>query len=135
MSIRISRPLLDRLLSEVQESPDHEICGLLLGTDGRIGAAIAARNISSSPNNSFEIDPQTLFDVIRLERSGVHTLMGHYHSHPNGLAEPSPRDAESAKGDGGRLWLIMADDQATLWRFTADPSFHNGFEHVPLTID
>ena len=34
-------------------------------------------------------------------------MLGCYHSHPNGLAYPSPTDAQSASEEGF-LWLIAA---------------------------
>jgi len=54
-----------------------------------------------------------LFMAIRLERQGGPRLVGHYHSHPNGSTEPSPRDLAAA--EPGKLWLIMGGGQARLW--------------------
>jgi proteasome lid subunit RPN8/RPN11 len=42
-------------------------------------------------------------------------MIGHYHSHPNGAAEPSRHDAAMAL-DTGRLWLIVASGEMRLWR-------------------
>ena len=60
-------------------------------------------------------------------------LIGHYHSHPAGLAEPSLRDAEAAD-DLGRLWLIVAVQDAALWRAVAGGSHLGRFDRVALTI-
>jgi proteasome lid subunit RPN8/RPN11 len=47
-------------------------------------------------------------------RAGGPALVGYYHSHPSGPAEPSVRDTEGAMGDGA-LWLILAGGGARLW--------------------
>lgn len=132
MRTRISRALLDELLARAAASPHHEICGLLLGTDAAIQAATPTRNVSATPDRSFEIDPQALFDQARAERIGGMAMIGHYHSHPNGRAEPSPCDVAAALGTPSKLWLILAGDGATLWRSTGQGEPDRGFEPVDL---
>ena len=41
-------------------------------------------------------------------------MIGHYHSHPSGVAAPSPTDAACAAPDG-TLWLIVAGDDMRAW--------------------
>jgi len=120
MTMRISRGLLDRLRAEAAAAPDREICGLLLGNAREIADAVAANNVSSSPADSFEIDPQAIFDVVRAARAGGPALIGHYHSHPRGPAEPSLRDREAAIGTPAQLWLIIAGPDLALWRLGED---------------
>ncbi|MBY8822879.1 Mov34/MPN/PAD-1 family protein [Sphingomonas colocasiae] len=120
MTMRISSGLLERLHGEAAAAPTLEICGLLLGNDAEILEAVAARNMSSRPEDSFEIDPQALFAVVRAERSGGPAWIGHYHSHPRGRAEPSARDREAAAGTPVKLWLILAGGSAELWRLGDD---------------
>lgn len=132
MIVRISRGLLDRLLAEAAASPDEEICGLLLGSEHAIDAVIAAPNVADDPAGAFEINPKILFDAHRAARGGGPQVIGHYHSHPNGLATPSPRDAEAAAGTGAALWLILAGGGATLWRSGAADGLHGCFAAVDL---
>ena len=40
-------------------------------------------------------------------RANGRAIIGCYHSHPNGRAEPSPRDLEAAFGEGF-VWVIAA---------------------------
>lgn len=128
MSVRISRALLDDLLARAAASPDREICGLLLGDNAHIAAIVPAANVAARPEIGFEIDPQALFDQVRAERAGGPAMIGWYHSHPNGRAEPSAIDAEAAAGMPAKLWMILAGESATLWRSGANP----GFERVDL---
>jgi proteasome lid subunit RPN8/RPN11 len=87
----------------------------LFGVDGRVDAAVATANVAADPIREFEIDPVALFAAIRAERAGDIQLLGYYHSHPNGLAEPSATDQASAAADG-KLWLIVAGEVVTGWR-------------------
>ncbi len=89
------------------------MCGLLFGDASRIADAERTVKVADDPGRTFEIEPAALFMAIRLERAGGPRLIGHYHSHPNGSAEPSPRDL--AASEPGRLWLIIGGGQARLW--------------------
>lgn len=93
--------------------PALEVCGLLFGTANEISHALATANVAADPATRFEIDPRALFAALRAERAGGPRLIGHYHSHPDGRATPSPRDVEAA--EPGKLWLILGGGHARLW--------------------
>jgi len=128
MAFRIAHKLLDTLIRSAKASPDREICGLLFGADDCIARAEPADNVAESPQDTFEIDPRALFAALRAERAGGPRLIGHYHSHPNGRAEPSARDLAAA--EPGKYWLIIAGATARLW--LADPG---GFTEVKLIVN
>jgi proteasome lid subunit RPN8/RPN11 len=69
-----------------------------------------AANLAAEPDR-FEIDPADHIRLLRASRGRGHDIVGCYHSHPNGRAEPSARDREYAFGDDF-LWLIvvLSDD-------------------------
>ena len=115
MALEISSALLARLLAEAAASPAAEVCGVLFGNGGRIVAAEACMNVAADPARAFEIDPAALFSAHRRARGGGLAVIGHYHSHPTGVAEPSATDAASAMGDGA-VWLIVAGGEARAWR-------------------
>ena len=122
MAIEISSTLLARLLTDARNSPEHEICGLLFGTVERIESASACANVANDPRRTFEVDPVALFAAHRAARQGGPTVIGHYHSHPSGLAVPSATDAAAAMGDGA-LWLIVTAHEARLWRSSTPGAF------------
>lgn len=130
--VGISRSVLDRLLAEAAQSPSAEICGLLFGDDTAISAAIACRNVAADPSIAFEIDPAALFAAHKAMRAGGPRVIGHYHSHPTGLAAPSAVDAAAAIG--GELWLIIAGWEATLWRAKRDGTGLERFDRVPVSL-
>ena len=115
MEIRVSRPVLDRLPAEAERAAPDECCGILLGQDGHIEASRPAANVSADPHRHFEIDPQTLIDAHRAAREGGPQVLGYYHSHPGGAAEPSATDCAQAAHDG-RVWAIVGVGGVTFWR-------------------
>ena len=88
-----------------------------------------AANVHPAPETHFEIDPQALVDAHRAARRGGRPVAGYYHSHPNGLAEPSVTDRTMAAGDG-RVWLIVARGEITGWKDAP-----GGFERLSLRVD
>ena len=106
----------------------RECCGLLLGRGRRIEEARRAANVAADPARAFEVDPGVLIAAHRAARADGLEVVGCYHSHPSGVAEPSARDVEMAAGDG-MLWVIVARDEVTGWVSGAE-----GFEAVELMV-
>lgn len=110
------------------EAFPREACGILLGTQSRVEHFIPADNVHQSPETRFEIDPGTLIDAFRAARNGGPEVVGYFHSHPAGPAEPSRTDRALSAGDG-KIWAIMGQDGRIGW-FRAVKS---GF--VPLSYE
>ena len=115
MAIYISRQQRQLLLAWAQAAGGNECCGLLLGSDGVVERVELTANVATEPANSFEIDPLALIAAEKQARQDGPDIVGYFHSHPNGLARPSNRDAEMA-ADDGRIWIIIAGGQLTAWR-------------------
>ena len=81
---------------------------------------------------SFEIDPAVLLRTHREARGAGQQVIGHYHSHPNGRAEPSKRDAARAV-ENGQLWLIIAGDKITAWTTQLPPPCGEGDSTLALS--
>lgn len=113
MDLTISRALLDEIRRAAAASPNAEICGLLLGEGRKVEAIRHCANVASDPRGSFEVDPATLIATHRSARAGGPSLIGHFHSHPGGVATPSPRDASAA--EPGSLWIIAGMDELACW--------------------
>lgn len=133
MAVRISRPLLEHILSLAHAEPEREVCGLLLGADGVITDILSAPNVAEYPARRFEIGPAVLLRAHRDARAGGPRILGNYHSHPSGSAEPSAADAAEALTDD-LLWLIVGGGIARLWRAAAG-GVHGRFMAEQLVVD
>lgn len=115
MTFRIATDLVDAIVAEAAATPEIEVCGLLLGRGRTVEEARRCRNVADDPSCRFEIDPAALLAAHRQARAGGLPILGCYHSHPSGLAEPSARDAAAAVPNGW-LWLIVAGREVRGWR-------------------
>jgi proteasome lid subunit RPN8/RPN11 len=129
--VRITIALRNELRALAASARD-EVCGLLLGEGDDVTRLLPCRNVAADPAVRFEIDPAALIAAHRAARGGGERILGHYHSHPSGVARPSPRDAADAAPDGS-IWLIVAGEAVTAWRAVADGAEHGRFD--PLRLD
>ena len=107
MKLAIASTAIEAILAHSAAAAPNEACGLLLGTPGTVERAEPAANVAAHPERSFEIDPAALLRWHREARGAGLAVVGHYHSHPNGLARPSATDAARAVVDGA-VWVIAA---------------------------
>jgi len=133
MKCGISRAVLDQIFAHAAASPDEEVCGLLFGTAARIDAAEPVANVAPEKARRFELDPARLLAAHKVARSGGPAMVGHYHSHPGGRAEPSRFDAEEAVT--GSLWLIVAGPEAGLFEAVDEGPVHRRFRQCELEIE
>jgi desampylase len=115
MEIEVTSGTKATLLEEAARAHPRECCGLLLGRGNHVALAQPAANVHPEPERHFEIDPKALIAAHRAARAGGLELLGYYHSHPNGHAEPSASDRAAASGDG-RIWAIVAAGDVLFWR-------------------
>lgn len=133
MAIRISRTLLDSIVSDAARDEKAERCGLLLGDEQSIIAVHFAANVAPDPCRHFELDPALLLAAYKAAREGGPRVIGHYHSHPSGWALPSATDAGCALPDGS-LWLLVAGGEAALWRAVEHGPVQGRFQAEPMEI-
>lgn len=104
----------------------EEVCGLLLGEAEVIMVAQPAANVATDAARSFELDPATLLSAHKAARAGGPAVLGHYHSHPSGLAAPSVTDAAAAYP--GAFWLIVANGRGALFEACQGGPIHGFFK-------
>ncbi|HSM53723.1 MAG TPA: M67 family metallopeptidase [Erythrobacter sp.] len=115
----MKQSIIQALRNAAASALPRECCGILLGTGNRFTEARPAANVHPRPETHFEIDPQALIDAHRAARAGGPQVLGYYHSHPTGAAEPSATDRAMASGDG-RVWAIVGTDKVSFWQDTPD---------------
>lgn len=91
----IDRAAFDALVAHARDDVPLECCGLLVGHGNVIDYAVRTRNLRASPS-AYLVDPADHFQAIRQSRREGRDVLGAYHSHPRGPAEPSPTDIREA---------------------------------------
>ncbi len=143
--VRAPRHLLRTLAAAAEAAYPRECCGLLVGQwDGQTGVqlvrAVASRNLADPGRpDRFEVDPAVRFAVMREAAEGPHTLVGHYHSHPNAPAKPSATDLAMAY-EPALIWLITAvrngrAGETTAWRLEREEGHVCQLALTPLPIE
>lgn len=115
----------------------HECCGLLVGegeTSVRVVEIVHTANVADNTRCAFAIDPQAHFNLLRAARAGQGRVVGHFHSHPDGPAQPSPRDLAMAH-DPEALWLVVAASREHASAPRAFRAAQGAFIEVPLLIE
>jgi proteasome lid subunit RPN8/RPN11 len=119
----IAPPLIEAMLQAARDALPEECCGLLVGSsDGRVTRLVPAANVHETPRRFFTIDPAVQFATLRELRAagGGEEVIGHYHSHPEGPAEPSLRDLVEAV-DPQALWIVIDPSRSDLAAFRPRP--------------
>ena len=145
--IRIPAPCIETIKAAAETAYPDECCGLLVGRDGDAGDIVVTA-VAPSPNvargdhaDSFEVDPQVRFDVMRrLDRKNAEggtptRIVGHYHSHPDHPPQPSARDLDMVY-EPELVWVIVAvdDGHAVGMRAHRLNEAANRFDEIELAV-
>lgn len=134
MAVHLSRNHHQQLLDWAHAAAQLECCGILRGADGRVIELQRADNVAADGKRNFEIDPATLIAVHKDVRNGGAALLGYFHSHPNGRAEPSADDVAKAAPDDC-TWLIIARGEITAWQPMVLDGQVTGFSPLALILE
>jgi proteasome lid subunit RPN8/RPN11 len=129
MSIGLTSIHVAKLEQAAAAAAPEECCGILLGFGTQIVKIVPTRNVHSTPESHFEIDPQALIDAHRAARQGEPQIVGYYHSHPAGPSSPSETDRAMAAGDGCIWAIIGSEGEIHFWRDGSD-----GFEALSYNV-
>ncbi len=117
------------IIAHARRTAPEECCGLLIGDEREIVAAVPARNLAEDRRRRYVIDPQDHVRAIRGARARLLDVIGAYHSHPHHPARPSATDAAEAFGEF--LFVIVGlaanPPEVTAWTWT-----EGNFTSLPL---
>ena len=110
--LTFTRRAADAVADHASEGAPAEVCGVLGGSRGqssesdddaqrdRVTDVYRTENVAESPRTRYRIDPERQLAVLeRIDAEGL-DVVGFYHSHPTGPAEPSETDAARATWRG-----------------------------------
>ncbi len=139
MSVRIGPTLFSSIVEHALADAPLECCGLLLGIihadTVMIERVQPAINVHPSDRTqAYEIEPTVTFSALRSGMNGGLSLVGFYHSHPDGSTAPSSVDLAGAWQE--KLYLILGVRNgevvgATAWRLA---NAAEQFSAVELTV-
>ncbi len=105
--MRISKQLLNEIITHSQEEAPNECCGMVAGRDGVATSVERARNAFASPLR-YEIHPSDQFRItMDIEERGEE-IAAIYHSHTASEAYPSQTDINLAVNWPDPLYLICS---------------------------
>ena len=90
-TFHITRESLNKIITHCRQELPFEACGLISGRNGIAYRIWKMTNIDRSPY-SFSMDLDELKHVFLKMTKYNQEFMGIYHSHPSGIAYPSPED-------------------------------------------
>jgi proteasome lid subunit RPN8/RPN11 len=96
MRLWLTPALAEKIARHALDLRLEEVCGVIAGVGEQAHQVIAIKNVANDPEHHFRLDEriftQAMFDI---ERAGL-SLIGIYHSHPNGDPIPSQTDIQQA---------------------------------------
>ena len=116
--LRLPTELRDYIVQSAATSAPAECCGALIGSSDFVSAwqtyrVVELTNRSETSATEYLITSDDVRFAQRKARGWSLDVVGFYHSHPNGAAEPSATDLERAWP--GYVYLIVAQGRATAW--------------------
>jgi proteasome lid subunit RPN8/RPN11 len=116
-AVTVTASVVGDMLSHARAAWPEECCGLLLGGAARVLRVCRARNDSDQPGRRYLVAPEDHFAAIRAGRAEGLDVVGAYHSHPRGPAEPSETDRAEADGtDWLHVIVVPATGTVRAWR-------------------
>lgn len=117
-TVWIAPPLVTDMLTHAWEEAPREACGVLFGRRHTITEVVRITNVADAPERFFRLDDRAFVSALfSAQRRGL-DLIGFYHSHPAGLAAPSPTDvAQAYYPDAVQVIIgLRSDSPVTAWR-------------------
>lgn len=119
MILQIDARLTKQMVNAAEAAFPAEACGLILGRGKgqlvRVTKVVPAGNLLATSDDRFELDPAVRIAVEKdLRDSGAKDrIVGHFHSHTDGTADPSATDRAMAF-EPELAWVIVGvlDGQA-----------------------
>lgn len=112
--LSIRAPVILKMKQYCQEQLPAEGCGILAGSNQIISRFFPIPNQDNSPS-SFQFEPRTYLNTIRLMREERLDWLGVVHSHPSAPPYPSARDIANWHYPQKSYWILsLKDNQYSL---------------------
>jgi proteasome lid subunit RPN8/RPN11 len=123
--------LVRSMKSHVVKSLPEEACGMIGGKKNRGRLVFPVANRLHSPTR-FEMDPlEQLVGMEKIEQLGL-DMLAFYHSHPNGMNQPSQSDIRAFSYPGVKYLIWFPGKQG--WQVKGYEILDAGFAELPLVF-
>jgi len=95
LKLEIPSNIFGRMVEQAKAEAPVETCGILAGSDGKVGKLYKMINADKSCDH-FTMEPKEQFAVVKDVRSAGLEMLAIYHSHPATPARPSAEDIRLA---------------------------------------
>jgi proteasome lid subunit RPN8/RPN11 len=123
MRLAIPQRMADDLLALAERESPREVVGILaarLDDLERVTTMAPLPNHSPTPTEAFFVEPWKQYQVeVELAAKG-YKVVGYYHSHPKGGADPSGPDADRLKSDCVMVIISLAEQRMRAWKRNND---------------
>ncbi len=96
-TLKLPRPLVNDILTQAQQSPENEICGLIGGHNHIAQRCYPINNAATDQRRRYQMNPKEQINAMRQMRENNEELIAIYHSHPHAPALPSATDINEAE--------------------------------------
>lgn len=140
-SIRLTAEQAETIRREGARAYPAECCGLLIGSieqgERRVAEVVPVRNDRRGEDGrrGFRISPEAYWRLERRARLAGRKIVGVYHSHPDGPADPSEADVEDAWTRLSYLILEVTDGRPGALRSWTPRDGRAGFRPLSCRVD
>ena len=102
--VSILKSAYDGIIKHAEAGFPHEVCGVLMGTDGKITHYRECRNLNTErAHDRYDLDPESFKESDEWARGNGLEIVGIYHSHPDHPSFASETDRQRAWPE----WVYM----------------------------
>ncbi|MEE8299622.1 MAG: M67 family metallopeptidase [Thermodesulfobacteriota bacterium] len=107
--VKILKPTYDGIIKHAESGYPNEVCGVLIGKNGKITEFKDCRNLNGErARDRYELDPVSFQEADDWARENKMEIIGIYHSHPDHPSIPSEFDRARAWPDW--VYIIFSID-------------------------
>lgn len=134
-TLKITPAVAKAIVRHAQNTPKHEVCGVLYGYANTITDHIAIENVASNAQHAFAMHPQALFNALKNIDGAKKTWLAIYHSHPTSDPIPSQTDIHESRTQYPNIAQIIISLSTTKPRIKAWRLQNNRVLELPLLLE
>jgi len=134
--VKIKREAYRKLLDLVQNHAPKIVCGFLVGEKSDENIYVTdVREIRTRYNPKIHFQP--VFTDFRQVAEQIHkegkTIVGEFHTHPEGSTEPTGRDIKIMRWMKTGFWIITSKDEISAMLFDVE-EFKTNITKIPIEV-